>query len=310
MAPRGVGIHLGVGAFATFVALASGYAFVGFIEHKGYVATPCTSAKCGVLDFVYGGVMGNENAFALYFALAMPFVYIAFRGWQGVVLCTYILGLILLTGSRSGETAGVVTFIALMVLRPDIRRPSAAPIRSALVYFGLIAGFIVGMVVPFSQQDLSAFTGRALLWSVARQMLSDPADMWYGIGVYGMDRMHSAGLIALEAYSVHNQWLQVMFSSGLIGFVLFLAAIILMLWKARGAYTVVVGCVLVPFFVLSVTERPWVIDSIDWVVWAAPAALLCYPAIRRGGADCPSMTTDGNQRSDDTAELDNEGMTR
>lgn len=311
VAPRGLGIHLGVGAFATFIALASGFALVGFIAPKGHVVMPCTTDKCGVLDFMYGGVMGNENAFALYFALAMPFVYIAFRGWQGAMLCAYILGLTLLTGSRSGEAAGVVTFIALIALRPDVRRPTAAPIRSSLIYVGMIVGFIVGMVVPFSRHDLAAFTGRALLWSVARQELSDPADKWYGIGVYGMDRLLNAGLISLEAYSVHNQWLQVLFSSGIIGLVLFLAAMVLMLWQARGGYTVVVGCVLVPFFMLSVTERPWVIDSIDWVVWVVPAALLCYPAIRRKRKP-PSAApnNDDEQRLEDAMELSSEAMPR
>ena len=306
VAPRGLGIHLGVGAFATFVALTSGFAFIGPIVHKGYLVTPCTADKCGVLKFIYGGVMGNENAFALYFALAMPFVYIAFRGWQGVALCVYILGLVLLTGSRSGETAAVATFLALMVLRPDIRRPTATPVRSTLLYVALIAGFIVGMVVPFSRHDLGAFTGRALLWSVARQQLSDPADKWYGIGVYGMDRLLNSGLIALEAYSVHNQWLQVLFSAGIVGFVFFLGALILMLWQARGGYTLVVGCVLVPFLVLSVTERPWVVDSIDWVVWAAPAALLCYPAIRRRGQPPPVTPNTEGERIDDAVDLDDE----
>jgi hypothetical protein len=103
----------------------------------------------------------------------------------------------------------------------------------------------------------------------------------------------------------------VLHSSGIIGFFFFVAAIVLMLWKARGAYTVVVGCVLVPVFVLSVTERPWVIDSIDWVVWAVPAALLCYPAIRRSPEPASTVSNiDGDQRSDDAAESGSEEMTR
>lgn len=82
-------------------------------------------------------------------------------------------------------------------------------------------------------------------------------------------------------YSVHNQWLQVVLSTGLIGFVLFLTALALLLRNARGAYSLVAGCALLPAFVLAVTERPWPIDSLELLVWTVPAALLSYPAIKR-----------------------------
>jgi O-antigen ligase len=104
---------------------------------------------------------------------------------------------------------------------------------------------------------------------------------------------------------VHNQWLQVLFSTGLIGFTLFVAALALLMWNARGAYSLVVGSVLVPVFVLSVSERPWLIDSTDWGVWAVPAALLCFPAIhgRRSAADARSDPVT-EQRLENTVELD------
>jgi hypothetical protein len=47
----------------------------------------------------------------------------------------------------------------------------------------------------------------------------------------------------------------------------------------------VVGCVLVPVFILAVTERPWPIDTADWLIWAIPGALLCYPVARRLSGD-------------------------
>lgn len=100
----------------------------------------------------------------------------------GVTLSAYILWLILITGSRSGSVAAVITFIALVLLRPNIRRPVAAPIRSWLLYFGLTAALIVGIAVPFTENDPAAYTGRAYLWSLAWRTLSDPADMWYGTG--------------------------------------------------------------------------------------------------------------------------------
>jgi hypothetical protein len=280
VAPRGLGIHVGMATCCTFVALASGFTFLKFIAQHGFGVSPCTPDKCGILNFDFSGVMENENGFAIYLTLAMPFVYIAFRSWEGVTLCAYLLGLVLISGSRSGAFAAVITFLALVLLRPNIRRPSAAPIRSWMVYLGLAAAFIVGIVVPFAPHDPTAFTGRAYLWTLARQALSDPADLWYGTGVRGVQHLSDTGQLVLPVYSVHNQWMQVLFSTGLIGFVLFLIALALLLWNARAAYSLVIGSVLVPVFVLSVTERPWPIDSLDWLTWAVPAALLSYPAIR------------------------------
>ncbi|MGO4441823.1 O-antigen ligase family protein [Mycobacterium sp. 2YAF39] len=279
VAPRGLGIHVGIGAFCVFVALASGFTFLPFVPDRDFGVLPCSADKCGILGFVYGGIHGNENAFAMLLTLGMPFVYIAFRSWEGLPLCAYLLAMILMTGSRSSSIAAVITFVALMALRPDIRRPTAAPIRTRLMYLGLAVLFVVGMIVPFTQLDPTAFTGRGYLWSLARQALTDPGTLWYGTGVYAMESLRDSGLLAINAYSVHNQWLQVMFSTGLIGFALFLAALALLLWNARGAYSLVVGSVLVPVFVLSVSERPWLIDSTDWGVWAVPAVLLCFPAI-------------------------------
>jgi hypothetical protein len=280
VAPRGLGIHVGIATFCTIVALASGFTFLALLSQNSISIFPCTPDKCGILDFNFSGVMENENGLALYLALAMPFVYIGFASWEGVALCAYILGLILITGSRSGASAGLITFVALILLRPSIRQPTAAPTRSSLLYLGLAAAAIVGIVVPLGEQDPTAITGRGHLWMLVRQTMSDPADLWHGTGVLSVQHLRDDGLIQLPVYSVHNQWMQVWFSSGLIGLVLFLSALILLLWNARGAYSLVAGSALVPVVVLSVTERPWPIDSIDWLSWTVPAALLSYPAIR------------------------------
>ncbi len=193
VAPRGLGIHVGIATYCTVIAVASG---LTFLAHKDFSVFPCATDtvyitggspdapdKCGILGFNFQGVMENENALALYFALAMPFVYIGFGSWEGATLCAYMLGLILFTGSRSGAYAGVITFVALILLRPNIRRPTAAPIRSWLLYLGLAAAFIVGIVLPFTAHDPTAYHGRAYLWSLARQALSNPADLWHGTGM-------------------------------------------------------------------------------------------------------------------------------
>jgi hypothetical protein len=284
VAPRGLGIHVGVGAACMVVAIASGFTFY---IHRDFSVFACTSDsltsdKCGLFNFNFRGILENENALAMYLALAMPFVYIGFGSWEGTALSAYILCLVMMTGGRSGMTAAAVTFLALVTLRPNIRKPTAAPVRNSLLYVGLSGALLVGFLLPYFTEDPNAYHGRAGLWILVRDTLSDPATLVYGTGMLGWQHVRDSGLIDPTAsYSVHNQWLQVLYSAGLIGLLLFFATLGVLVWQARPYYGLVIGCVLIPVFVLGVTERPWPIDTSDWLTWAIPAALLSYPAVRR-----------------------------
>jgi hypothetical protein len=293
VAPRGLGIHIGIGAACMIVAIASGFTF---LVHKDFSVFACTTDtftadKCGLLGFNFRGILENENAIAMFLTLGMPLVYIGFGSWEGMTLSAYILCLTLLTGSRSGMTAAAVTFLALILLRPNIRQPTAAPIRSGILGVGLAGLFLVGSVLPFLTNDPTAFHARASLWLIVRNALSNPDNLLYGTGTLGWQHVRDSGLIDVNAsYSVHNQWLQVLYSTGLIGLALFLAALGILLWQARPNYLLVVGCVLVPVFVLGVSERPWPTDTCDWLNWAIPAVLLCYPVVRRSPSDGDSKS--------------------
>ncbi|OBI74854.1 O-antigen ligase [Mycobacterium sp. E740] len=280
VAPRGLGIHIGVGTCCVIIAIASG---LTMISHRDFSVLPCVGGgeKCGILGFRFQGVMLNENALALALALAMPFVYLAFDSWEGFALSGFLLAIILVTGSRSGTMAGLVTFVVLIVVRPNIRRPRPAPIRRALLYLGLAGAAVVGLTLPFVIHNPASFHGRAYLWSLARGAISEPGPLMYGAGVEGWQHFRDAGLIGFTSvYSVHNQWLQVLFSTGLIGFAVFVSMLVVLLWQARQTYALVVGCVLVPVFMLAATERPWTLDTTDWMAWAVVAALLSYPLTR------------------------------
>ncbi|MGU3501258.1 O-antigen ligase family protein [Mycobacterium sp. C31M] len=279
VAPRGIGIHLGIAIAGLIQATASGFAMW---LHPDIAVNACEAGyKCGLLGFNLPGVMDNENALAISLVIAMPFVYMAFRGWQGVALTLYIAGIVVLTGSRSGALAAMITLAALLIVRPDARNPSRAPGRSVLAALGLFPLLAVSLFLPFLTRDPSAFTGRGGLWALAQEELGRIGPLLHGNGVFGWDSLRDIGKIdASEVYSAHNQWLSVAFSTGLVGVTFFTAAIVVLLWQARNTYFPVVCCVLVPVAVLSITERPWPIDTADWLTWAVPGALLCYPLTR------------------------------
>lgn len=280
VAPRGIGIHLGIAVTGLLEAVSSGLAV--WLHHDSATTACVVGYKCGLLGFNLHGISDNENALAISMALAMPFIYMAFRGWQGTVLTLYVAAMVTLTGSRTGLVAGGITLLALLVIRPDARRPNPAPGRSLLLALGLIVVIGVGAVVPLVVSNPEAFTGRGALWRLARSELAHPGNLLHGTGVFGWDHVRETGQIdASEVYSVHNQWLQVTYSTGLIGLAFFAVAVGMLLWQARGTYFTVVGCVLVPFVVLSITERPWTLDTADTLTWAVVGALLCYPAAAR-----------------------------
>jgi hypothetical protein len=146
----------------------------------------------------------------------------------------------------------------------------------------LAVAFVVGVAVPFYTNNPTLFDGRGHMWMLAREGLSDPATLLYGTGMLGWQHLREAGLINFTSvYAVHNQWLHMLYSTGLTGFLLFVAAVAYLIRQAGRTYSLVVGCVLLPVFVLSLAERPWPIDTIDWLIWIVPGALLSYPMAGR-----------------------------
>jgi hypothetical protein len=279
VAPRGLGIHIGIGTCCVIAAIASGFAIV---VHKDFSVMPCLWDKCGLLGFNFRGIFHHPNAFAIFVTLAMPFVYIGFASWEGPALSVYLLGLVLIGGSRTGSAAAVVTFVALMLVRPNIRRPVWAPIRTVFLYVVLAVTAVAGLALPLTMNDPEFLSDRGNMWMLARDQLSEAATLLYGTGMLGWKHVGEADLIHISmSYSAHNQWIHVLYTTGLIGLVLFVGALAVLIRQAGRAYSLIIGCVLLPVAILSITERPWPVDTADWVMWVVPGALLSYPVARR-----------------------------
>jgi hypothetical protein len=278
-APSGRSVHVGFGIFWACGAVVAGLAAV--VQHD-YSTFACAADKCGLLGFNFRGWLDNENAIAMDLTLALPFVYLGFGRRSGTILSTYLLFLVLLSGSRTGTAAAVATYVLLIVVRPDIRRPEFSRRKGALLYGALSVAAVVGLVLPFITQNPAAFTHRGYSWGLVRESLSTPGAWILGSGSQAWEHVRQKGLIDFSAvYSVHNLWLQVLYSGGLVALALLIAAFVVLVVRA-GRYSLVVGSVLAPVVFLAITESPWPTGVVNWLVWAVPGALLCYPT--GGGA--------------------------
>lgn len=181
------------------------------------------------LGLVFSGAIEPERRPLYLFATAM----------MGVAL--------LLTNSRGGIISLVALIFFLVVVagfRPNTEKDDAeaqqAANRAALVRagagLGLIIALVLGALAVGGESALSRFfgtvsaadptTGRAHFWSVALQIFRDYPIIGGGLGSFGLlyTRYDTRnGLLRVE--QVHNDYLQVLTDTGLIGAVLGLAFI-------------------------------------------------------------------------------------
>ncbi|MBX9877058.1 MAG: O-antigen ligase family protein [Candidatus Obscuribacterales bacterium] len=257
--------------------------------------------------------LNNPNLLAGYLVPLLPLsfaltaVSIAARKFILAILpagaTAIIFAALLLTGSRGGFIAlgaiafvlGVVIFEWLFVEKPKTR----LLLMSAVVLLPLIAYASLQFVPSFNQRITSIFAGREHssnsyrmnVWESSWQMFLD--NWWIGIGpgnktfrlAYGL--YMRSGFDALGTYCVP---LEVAVETGIIGFLLFVAIIIVSLtrahltfWQAKDAYVrwlaagiaaAIVG-VMAHGLVDTVFFRPQV-QLIFWFLLAASVALRQY----------------------------------
>ena len=302
VAPRGLGVHVGVGTACMIVAIASGFTFY---IHRDFSVFACTSDsltsdKCGLFNFNFRGILENErrprDVSRAGDAVRLRRIWIV--GGHGS-RCLHPL-------SRHDDRRS----LGYDRRSRDLRRVGHAatatsgslpPRQCGIACF--TSGFRVRCLSasccrtsPRTQMHTTVVPGCG---SGVRDTLH-PATLVYGAGMLGWQHVRDSGLIDPTAsYSCAQ--------SVAAGSVFrwahwpapFFATLGILVWQARPFYGLVIGCVLIPVFMLGVTERPWPIHTSDWLTWAIPAALLSYPAVRRRSieGDTTSVRQEGDSPS-------------
>lgn len=239
----------------------------------------CTE-KCGPLGVIFAGALINGNALGLILALALPAVFLINRGWTRWLLTAYLAAMIAATGSRTALNAVLVLAVVLVLSRPGLKVEALNLWRRAVI--AVTAGVVVflSVFVPLSTTDPTAYTGRGYLWQVTMAQMQGSEII--GLGSQAWSQLFLIGEIAQAAtYSTHNQWLDVWYISGFVGLALF-AAFFVSTFLSAGRYWYLPATVLIPAGVISITERPWGIGSIDWLTWALLLFAVAAPLMTRG----------------------------
>jgi hypothetical protein len=241
------------------------------------VSLPCAvGGKCGPLGLIYAGVMGHANGLALALALSLPFVWLAFSGGARLVLVVQMSLMIWATGSRTGTGAVLVVLVFLAVFRPSLATSNSRP-RGRFALLILLPVLLAASLITLFPWAPSAFTGRAYLWQLA-QRRAGGGDLILGRGPFDWASLNkSTGEINLAAtYSVHNQFLDVLYVAGGIGLTLFVVLIYMLFRKAGVRNWASLVAVLLPVFWLGITERAWSVGRADWLTFSFVATLLMF----------------------------------
>lgn len=284
----GRGAYVGAAIFGSTLAIVSGLAAA---VRYNLAVSPCRIDKCGPLGVLFHGVMSHENALGIALVLALPFVYLGFRGRPRIILTLYVAAMAWMTGSRTAVIGLMATLFVLLALRPSLDRP-ANPGRRLIGWCVVVAGFVVGVVLPELNADPQRYTGRGYMWGVALEHLGDSP--FFGLGESAWSGLSSEHINPLS-YSAHNQWLDTRFIAGWLGFALLVGIIVAILRAAGMKYRLAVLAVITAPIYIGITERPWSIVGIDPMSFSLLAAILSAPvqeAARAGGvmpADFPEQ---------------------
>lgn len=213
------------------------------------------------------GLLGNRNHLAYFLALTLPLGL--FRGWtdnplhRKLGLWNFYLSLIVLwfTGCRGGLLAGLVTLACFHVLKREqdraqnrAKKPMPAFAKWAIGGAVAVSCFMllgVGVMYP---QKLQSVKSRLFTWKLTMKGVWKAPLFGHGAGTFGNVYQQVQGSyfrnlannpkklnsgrwrLARHNRQAHNEYLQVLFETGLIGFGLFLLAIAMALREFLGSY--------------------------------------------------------------------------
>lgn len=266
--PHGRGACVGAAFAGTVLAIASGLLFV--VRHDA--AVEACSRKCSVIGTLLTGVLPNPNLLGVVLAAAIPFAYLGLRGRARLWLVLYLAGMVFATGTRTAMAAAGITLVVLLLLRPSLEGQRLVWPLGAVPWLVVIGAVLVWLYLVDHHWAATAFTDRGLLWGLAEHYFHQSP--WIGYGPLKWADLYQISLIpAGEQRSAHNQLLDLLFATGLVGAALLVSMIAVTIASAGRARTGVV-VTLGTIMMIGATEGAWQVGSFDFMSFTLVALIL------------------------------------
>lgn len=256
-----------VAGAASGLVLLAGLSGVAVALQPSFALETC-ARKCGAFGDLLIGIADNANSLGLLMALGVPVVY--FGSARHARLLSLLVGVVgLSAGSRTASAAIIVTALVLVLSGRARLWPLLWPALTVLG--GLLAMVVLPTLVPLPPNSL---TGRAGLWQYGIASWKDA--IWVGYGPDQWRTLVGNGPIVRSAgYSTHNQFVEVLYVTGLVGMTLFVIWMIAVRRSWRHLHDAEVALsILCPVVVVGIAERPWSFGQIDGLSWSMILTML------------------------------------
>lgn len=226
------------------------------------------SDKCTFVGEIFTGAASHGNGLALMLTLGLAFVWLATQGKTRLWLVSYVLFVVGATGSRTSLIVAACVVVVLAVTRVRLTGNQGEGRFPAFAGLAAASASALSLIMLLVPHDAEFVTGRGFLWTLAWEKYTDSP--LTGSGIKAWADLYARGWFGpAAAYSTHNQWMEVLLFTGMIGgaMLLWFTASALN-WRAGRGHVLLVAPVVLAIFGLGIFERPIAISLVDSATWA------------------------------------------
>lgn len=288
------------------VGLAQAYVLGGFVAIASTAASFMSRAGLGDWRYRVAAEGTNPNWLSISLAVGIPLAWYVFsrrpRAWSRLIYLAYVplaLGAIVLAASRGGMLVSVVALTAIPFTFPrlDTRGRVFSIALLALSYL-LVSSFVLpqrpdlGRNVERLASAANEITdgdlgNRTTIWSAGVRVFVEHPILGVGFGGFGMATERQLG----RPRDPHSTFLSVLVDTGLVGFTLFVAAIVAAAGPSffRSGTRSSIDAFLFAALMVGLVPASWEVHKVTWFVLAwltTGGSVVVLP--RRGTGQTPA----------------------
>ncbi len=251
---------------------------------------------------LYGGIPPlNANAICL--LVSVPVVVLFWKALRAsatlaeIVSLVPLLGVIWLTGSRTGLSVLLVVLALLVVLTPRVRPPMVAGVVAAaagLLLISALTPYVAAFAGRGTLADIATLNSRTVAWSAAADYADTPAQQLVGSGL-ALKQIPVTALYRNEQI-LDSSWVSALLQVGYVGsllLVLFVLATLLRAFRLAGPERLLVAALALLVILQGVLESG-LFDTAPGFIVFFTATMLAYRVVDPPGDDPEAVVPGGS----------------